>query len=557
MILIAGDIASLLIERINAVQSKNSFESLYKGGAYRRPIYAREPQMKMSAEPSRKLVSQLTSTSDAVFSIAPSESAVKSTPISVSFGDGTGPTIMEATLRLMQVAGADIRVQQIELGGSPIRSDKREAIIGDAFESIKATRVLLKSSSFEQAQETRPLEKLLNKELGLFASVRPCTAYGPFVRTKQPNANVVIIKQNDEDLYSGIEYRQTDEVYESLRILSRFGCQRAIKVAFDFAAQTGRQKVSCFSNQNALKFSDGLFCEVFEAVAADYPDIETEQCAVDSDAALLFDDPSRFDVIVVPNMPGTLLSAAMARMASPMACAHYANLGTDHSMFAVGNLVERPVDNDAANPSGLMLASVMMLLRIGQFEVAELIHNAWLRTIEDGFHTADMFFSDGRSKRLVGTVAFTDCVVANLGETPSHLKPVSYDSGLFQTVTRELAAHPKPPARKKLVGVDVFVHWRGIQSRALAETMRCALDENLELTMITARDGKVWPIAPSNLQKTDHWRCRYRARPGRSIVHTDIAELQSRLAYLGIDFIKTDHLYEFDGKPGFIRELDT
>ena len=276
---------------------------------------------------------------------------------------------------------------------------------------------------------------------------------------------------------------------------------------------------------------------------------------VETDAALLLEDASKFDVVVTPNMHGNLLSLAVARSVAPIGCAHYVHLGTDYSMFETAHdLTHISVEKDAANPSGLMLASVMMLLRIGQLGVAELIHNAWLRTIEDGIHTADMSSSHVRSRRIVGTATFADRMIENLGETPSFLRAARYKDSLLQALAREATPRPTSLARKTLVGVDVFVHWRGIQPRALAETMRCAQDGNLELTMITSRDVKVWPGPVSNILRTDHWRCRYRARPGKPLSHADIAYLQSRLAYLGIDFIKTDHLYEFDGAPGLVNE---
>jgi isocitrate dehydrogenase len=275
---------------------------------------------------------------------------------------------------------------------------------------------------------------------------------------------------------------------------------------------------------------------------------------IETDAVLLLEDASRFDVVVTPNMHGNLLSLAVARSAAPIGCAHYVHLGTDFSMFETAHdLTQTSVEKDTANPSGLLLASVM-LLRIGQLGAAELIHNAWLRTIEDGINTADMSSSHVRSRRIVGTATFANCVIENLGEIPSFLRAARYKDNLLRALAHEAVPRPTSLARKTLVGVDVFVHWRGIQPRALAETMRCAQDGHLELTMITSRDVKVWPGPVSNILRTDHWRCRYRARPGNPLSHADIADLQSRLAYLGIDFIKTDHLYEFDGDPGLVNE---
>ena len=509
--------------------------------------------MTLQVEPFRQLVSRLPLPHEKEL---PWEMPGFSEPtqISVAFGDGIGPEIMEATLRVMEAAGAQLKIDEVQLGTF---SAGRTAV-GDAFDSIEATKVLFKApAAADERYKFGSIGTSICKELGLFASIRPCISYHPFVSARQPNSNLVIIKENSEDVHAGVEYRQTDDVYQCLRIVSRSGCERIIRLAFDFAARTGRRKVSCFTNSRTMKLTDGLFDRVFNEVADQYPQVDREILTVDTEAARLVKDPSRFDVVVAPNMHGNILSSTAGIMAAPPGCAHQAHLGTVHSMFeAAHGPVTALTASDAANPSGLMLSGVMMLLRIGQFRAAELIHNGWLRTVEDGFHTADMFAHTGYSRRRVGTAAFADAVIANLGERPSSLRAVEYRSSLL----RDIAAQPKlrsvSSARKRLVGLDVFVHWRGVQSRALAETMRCALDDNLELALITSRGVKVWPGGGDNTQRTDHWCCRYRVRPGRSISHADIAELQSKLGYLGVDFIKTDHLYEFDGQPGFTAESE-
>lgn len=512
--------------------------------------------MTLEVEPFRQLVSQLPLPDDAISPIYDRRSDVTPTPISVAFGDGVGPDIMEATLRVMDAASANLKIEEVQLVEAATSAGRDAETLGNAFNSIRATKVLLKAPSTPSSKSrVNSLRAKVFREFGLFASIQPCIAYHPFVFARQSNADLVIVKPNDEDLYAGIEHRQTDDVYQCLRIISRSGCERIIGLAFEFAVRTGRRKVSCFCNQEKMTLTDGLFSRVFDEVAARYPGIEAESCAIETDTALLLEEATKLDVVVTPNLYGDLLSLAVARSVAPIGCAHHVHLGTDYSMFeAAHDLTRTSVERNVANPSGLMLASVIMLLRIGQLRAAELIHNAWLRTIEDGVHTADMSSSHVRSRRIVGTAAFAERVIGHLGETPSFLRAARYKESPLQVLARGVTPRPTLLARKTLVGVDVFVHWRGIQSRALAETMRCAQDGNLELTMIDSRGIKVWPGPGSNVLRTDHWRCRYRARPGKPLSHADIAELQSRLAYLGIDFIKTDHLYEFDGDPGLVNE---
>lgn len=190
----------------------------------------------------------------------------------------------------------------------------------------------------------------------------------------------------------------------------------------------------------------------------------------------------------------------------------------------------------------------MMLVHIGQGDVAERVHNAWLRTLEDGVHTYDIF-KEGVSRERVGTSAFADAVIARLGEVPERLERVSY-------AAREPFALPQPAARpeaeKRLVGVDVFVAWRDAERNpeVLAERLRSAAGE-VPLAMITNRGVKVWPEGLPETFCTDHWRCRFLVPEGQTLTHQTVASLLGRLADEGLDFIKTEHLYTFDGEPGY------
>jgi isocitrate dehydrogenase len=176
------------------------------------------------------------------------------------------------------------------------------------------------------------------------------------------------------------------------------------------------------------------------------------------------------------------------------------------------------------------------------------VHNAWLRTIEDGIHTADIY-EEGKSKRLVGTAAFADAIIERLGIQPGTLKPVAYRDS--DKAFNAPVAKPVKRAQKDLVGIDVFVHWDGQNPDELAETMKKAANGSYELAMITNRGVKVWPHGLPETFKTDHWRCRYMAKGGKQLNKAMIAELMSRLAQQGTDFIKTEHLYTFDGEPGY------
>src|SRR3989475_3801144 len=294
--------------------------------------------------------------------------------------------------------------------------------------------------------------------LGLYANVRPCVSYYPFVETKHPTMDVVIIRENEEDLYTGIEYRQTHDMVESLKLISRPGSEKIVRYAFEYAKSHNRKKVTCFIKDNIMKLTDGLFHKVFNEISVDYPDIENETWIVDIGSAKLADTPEAFDVIVLPTLYGDILSDVAAQVAGSVGLARSANIGGRSAMFeAIHGSAPRRAGQNLANPSGLLLASVMMLVHIGQPGTAEAIHNAWLVTLEEGIHTYDIF-REGTSRQKVGTKEFADAVVARVGLQPQILKAVNYSSAPKQP-SSEYTASTQPFEKKDLVGVDVFLDW--------------------------------------------------------------------------------------------------
>ena len=291
---------------------------------------------------------------------------------------------------------------------------------------------------------------------------------------------------------------------------------------------------------------------MFDEVAREYPDIENEHWIVDIGAAKLADTPEAFDVVVLPNLYGDILSDVAAQIAGSVGLAPSANIGEQMAMFeAIHGSAPRRAGQDVANPSGLLLAGVMMLVHIGQPEVAQAVHNAWLKAIEDGIHTYDIY-EDGQSTERVGTAAFAQAVIDRLGMAPTTLRPVAYAAGGGSM--RVPTASPTKVAHKETVGVDVFVHHRGTADD-LAARLAAAVGSGagLDLLMITNRGLKVWPDGRPETFCTDHWRCRFQAsRDGKEPTsHAVIAALLQRLAEAGIDFIKTEHLCTFDGEPGY------
>jgi isocitrate dehydrogenase len=473
-------------------------------------------------------------------------------PITVAHGDGIGPEIMDATLKIIKAAGARIDIEEIEVGEKVYLRGISAGMEPSAWESLRRTKVFLKAPiTTPQGGGYKSLNVTVRTVFGLYANVRPSVAYHPFVETKHPNMDVVIIRENEEDLYSGIEYRQTHDMTESLKLISRPGSEKIVRYAFEYARSNNRKKVTCFMKDNIMKTSDGLFHKIFDEIAAEYPDIANETWIVDIGAAKLADTPEAFDVIVMPNLYGDILSDVAAQIAGSVGLAGAANIGEGCAMFeAIHGSAPRRAGQNLANPSGLLLGAVLMLIHIGQPEVATLVHNAWLRTIEDGIHTYDIY-EEGVSKQKVGTKEFADAVIARVGQRPQQLKAVSY-SATASEISGVRKSSGQSSEKKELVGVDVYLEWRGGTPDELGEAVQKVNGSGLELKRITNRGAKVWPAGSSETFCTDHWRCRFQqSRVGAQVNYSYVVSLLQRFAEAGFDVIKTENLYTFDGALGY------
>lgn len=467
-------------------------------------------------------------------------------PLTVARGDGIGPEIMDATLAVLEAAGARLAIEEIAIGERLYRAGHGAGLPPEAWESIRRNGLLLKGPiTTPQGKGVKSLNVTLRKALGLFANVRPVRAYAPYVSTLHPGLDLVIVRENEEDLYAGIEHRQTRDVVQCLKLISRPGTERVIRYAFALAAATGRRKVTCLSKDNIMKMTDGLFHRVFDEVASEYPDIAAEHMIIDIGAARLATRPDRFDVVVCPNLYGDIVSDIAAEVAGSVGLAPSANIGEAAAMFeAVHGSAPDIAGQDLANPSGLLLAAVEMLRHVGQGEVARRVADAWASAIEDGVHTADIAGPETRQR--VGTRAFARAVIDRLGSVPKRLPPARPASARVPVPP----APPRAPEPKTLVGIDVFVEWTGT-AEELARHLRACSDAGLTLTVITNRGVKVWPDGLPETFCTDHWRCRFQPPPGKPTNPMMLVHLLHGLARAGVPVIKTEHLYAFDGAPGF------
>lgn len=469
--------------------------------------------------------------------------------ITIAKGDGIGPEIMDSVLKIFEAAQIPLAYDEIKIGEAVYLNGNTSGIDDAAWDTIRKNKVYFKAPiTTPQGSGYKSLNVTTRKALGLFANIRPCVSYAPFVDTKFPNMDVVIIRENEEDLYAGIEHQQTDEVIQCLKLISRPGCEKIIRYAFEYAKSYGRKKVTCFSKDNIMKQTDGLFHKVFKEIAVEYPEIETNHMIIDIGTAMLADQPERFDVIVTSNLYGDIISDVAAQIAGSVGLAGSVNIGEECAMFeAIHGSAPDIAGKNLANPSGLLQAGVAMLMHMGMNEEAMKIQNAWLKTIEEGYHTADIY-SEEYSKEKLGTKEFTEKVIENLGQLPTTLKPM--DGKNFHPI--KLPKYVRPAQKnKELVGVDVFVHWSGQQADELGAQLKNIESQGLKLKMITNRGIKVWPNGFEETFCTDHWRCRFMGEADTLLSNKQIIEILQNAEDNQIDVIKTENLYQFDGVNAF------
>lgn len=483
------------------------------------------------------------------------------TPITIAYGDGIGPEIMKATLKVLEAARAQLTYEEIEIGEKVYLQGISAGIKNEAWDSLRRTKVFLKAPiTTPQGKGFKSLNVTTRKSLGLFANVRPCVSYYPYVKTKHPKMDLVIIRENEEDLYAGIEHRQTDDVYQCLKLITRPGCEKIVRYAFDYARAYGRKKVTCMSKDNIMKITDGLFHRVFDEIGKEYPEIEKEHHIIDIGSALIADTPERFDVIVTLNLYGDIISDIAAQVAGSVGLGGSANIGEHCAMFeAIHGSAPDIAGKNIANPSGILNSAVMMLVHIGQPKVAEKIQNAWLCTLEEGVHTADIY-KDGISSVKVGTQEFADEVIKRLGKKPQKFTAVSYATDSVKTI--KIHTYERKKQKKEMIGVDVFLHWDNGTPNDLGAQLSKLNGDGLMLKMISNRGVKVWPDGLPETFCTDHWRCRFvsdtmnPSNPDdlsgvKPVTHQQILNLLNRVTQAGFDFVKTESLCVFDGQKAY------
>jgi isocitrate dehydrogenase len=471
-------------------------------------------------------------------------------PVTLIPGDGIGPECIAAAVAIVDATGAPIDWQEAEAGAEVFRKGVASGVPQDTMGSIARTHVALKGPletpvGFGEKSANVTLRKLYET----YANVRPVREM-PGVTTPYSGRGVdlVIVRENVEDLYAGIEHMQTPGVAQTLKLISVKGSEKIARFAFEYARSEGRSQVACATKANIMKFTEGTLKRVFERVAPDYPEVESWHVIVDNCAHQLVRHPEQFDVIVTTNMNGDILSDLTSGLVGGLGFAPSANIGNDVAIFeAVHGSAPKYAGKNVINPTAVLLSAVMMLRYLGRFEEAAAIEHAIFVTLESGVLTGDVVgYGNGAS-----TTDYTEAIIGNLGKRteawtirepkPLQLPQISHDPDFVKVTSRAV------------VGLDVFVESPLTPEELGASLTELAMGSRLELKMISNRGTKVYPPTGAITDTVDHYRCRFiiRENPGDlwdEDVHQLLARISRRHTWMHIE-----KLQEFDGELGFTR----
>jgi isocitrate dehydrogenase len=466
-------------------------------------------------------------------------------------GDGIGPEVMVSVRRILDAAEVPIEWEECEAGAEVFRRGITSGVPRETVDSIAGTRVALKGPlETPVGYGGKSANVTLRKLFEMFGNIRRSRELpGVLTPFSGRGIDLVVVRENVEDLYAGIEHMQTPSVAQCLKIMTRKGCEKIVRLAFEFARSQSRTQVTCATKANIMKLTEGLLKRTFEEVAGEYPEIEPRHIIIDNLAHQLVIAPEQFDVLVMSNMNGDIISDLTSGLVGGLGLAPSANIGHDVAMFeAVHGSAPDIAGKGLANPTAMILSTVMMLRYLEEFDAAGRVECAVLATLEQGeVITGDLRRGGGAAS----TQQFTDAVVANLGCTPSTYRDREYRP-LHVPTRKEVRGSP-PPRSRRTVGMDVFVEG-DMRSEELGRSLEQAAEGlPLRLKMISNRGTVVYPAAGGSTDCVDHWRCRFVLREGVSELGTgDVFDLLMRVGEVQ-RWNHVETLYEFDGEPGFTR----
>jgi isocitrate dehydrogenase len=470
--------------------------------------------------------------------------------ITVLPGDGIGPEVVESALEIIKVTGVAVEFEKCEAGARAFQKGIVTGIPKETIESIERTRVVLKGPlETPIGYGNRSANVNLRTLFETYGNIRPVREL-PGVQTAFTGRklDIVIVRENIEDLYAGIEYMQTPGVAESLKLISREGCEKIVKLAFAFALAEGRKRVHCATKANIMKLTEGLLQHTFEEFAPKYPSVESRHILIDNCAHQLAMRPEQFDVIVTTNMNGDILSDLTSGLTGGLGFAPSANIGNDVSIFeAVHGSAPDIAGKNKANPTALILSAAMMLRQIGEGKAANDVEQAVLVTLESGIRTSDMLGVD----KPTTTTEFTQAVIANLGKRSKVSPPKEYKK--VDLPPSQLGVNVVPAKSRRLTGLDVYIESDLDPAKLAADLEKLTQMSPLKLQMITNRGAMVFPSSGRRVSLVDHFRCRFVLRDGAAVLGD--VEILALLGTIGARhrWMHIEKLQEFDGEPAFSR----
>ncbi|HEY3745607.1 MAG TPA: NADP-dependent isocitrate dehydrogenase [Gemmatimonadaceae bacterium] len=470
--------------------------------------------------------------------------------ITILPGDGIGPEVVESALAIIQATGASVELERCEAGARAFQKGIVTGIPKETIESIERTHVVLKGPlETPIGYGGRSANVTLRTLFETYGNIRPVREL-PGVQTAFTgrNLDIVIVRENIEDLYAGIEYMQTPGVAESLKLISREGCEKIVRLAFAFAIAEGRKWVHCATKANIMKLTEGLLQHTFEEFAPQYPSIVSKHILIDNCAHQLAMRPEQFDVIVTTNMNGDILSDLTSGLTGGLGFAPSANIGNDVSIFeAVHGSAPDIAGKNKANPTALVLSAAMMLRHIGEGKAASDVEQAVLVTLESGVRTSDMM----GVQNPTSTTDFTKAVIGNLGKHSKLSPPREYKR--VELPPTNPGVNIVPSESRRVVGVDVYVE-SVLEPRELAASLDTLIATTpLRLQMITNRGAMVYPSTDRRVSLVDHFRCRFVPRDAASDLG-DAVILALLQTFAGEHrWMHVEKLQEFDGEPAFSK----
>lgn len=486
-------------------------------------------------------------------------------------GDGIGPEISEAVLKIIfgaqnflkkhNILEEEIDFEEVIVGEKLYKSGFDSGISPDSWKIIKKNSIMLKAPiTTPTGGGYKSLNVTLRKKLGLFANVRPSVSYFPIIQTSPKDMDLVIIRENEEDLYSGIEYRSTNGAFTSLKLLTKEGSLKICHFAFEYAKANNRKKVTCMIKDNIMKQSDGMFYNAFLEVAKNYPEIQTERYIIDIGSARIADRPHVFDVIVTENLYGDIISDIASERSGSVGLAGSANIGSKYAMFeAIHGSAPLMAGKNTANPSAFLNGAILMLKHMNMNMKAKLIEDAFWKTLADGIHTKDVF-REATSKKNVSTSEFANEIISRFelknNENQFFTESNQYKMKEFKRSDFEDFLFEKNN-KKKLVGFDFFIDTKISSTNLFAERINSILKENnllnsIKLSAIMSKGLKVWPLDLGEDfcdEIYDYWILRF-LLCDESLSFSSAQSLMNNFHKIisvnnNFDIVKTENLYDF------------